>query len=191
LRLDAARSQAVKLDSALRLDLSSVAKGHAVDSIAAWLEEEGIEHYLFELGGELRLRGRRPDGAPWRVAIESPLETRREAFAVLSAGEALALAGSGGYRNFLELDGERVAHVIDPRSGRPAPQALASVTVVDASAARADAWATALLVLGPEEGPALAAGLSLPAYFIMRGVAGWETRATGGFARHLEGAAPQ
>ncbi len=128
----------------------------------------GIRDYLVELGGEVRARGTSPEGRPWRVAVETPLAGERRAQAVIEL-EGTGVSTSGDYRDFREIDGRRISHTIDPRTGLPVSHGLASVTVVHASVAAADAWATALMVLGPEEGLALAHREGLAALFIVRG----------------------
>ncbi|MDJ0787461.1 MAG: FAD:protein FMN transferase [Myxococcota bacterium] len=148
-------------------DLSAVAKGYAVDEIARGLESLGIESFLIEVGGELRARGSHLTGAPWRVAIEAPVDIGRQVHRVVELRDQ-AMATSGDYRNFVIRDGKRLSHTIDPRSGRPIEHGLASVTVIHPEAAFADAWATALNVLGPDEGYALAKSQGLAAYLILR-----------------------
>ena len=148
-------------------DLSAIAKGYAVDQVAEALRALGYDHFLIELGGELAARGQRPDGGPWRVAIERPDALTRSVYAVVALQDQ-AMATSGDYRNFHQGDGVRLSHLIDPRVGRPIGNRLASVSVVDASAARADALATALSVLGPDEAHALAEREAIAAYFILR-----------------------
>jgi thiamine biosynthesis lipoprotein len=135
--------------------LSAIAKGFAVDRIAEHLERLGIRNYLVEIGGELRARGHNAQGKPWQVAIESPQAGMRAIHRVLSC-DGLAMATSGDYRNFFEEHGKQYSHIIDPRLGRPVSHGLASVTVLDPSCARADALATALMVLGPDAGYELA-----------------------------------
>lgn len=165
LRLDAERGTLSKQDDAQRLDLSGIAKGHAVDRVAAALREAGIADAVIEVGGEVRALGRRGDGAPWRVAIEWPAPGAGSAWRVLALGDA-ALATSGTYRNYRELDGRRVSHTIDPRSGQPIDHRLASVTVLADSAMLADAWATALLVLGGRDALRVATDRGLAAVLI-------------------------
>ncbi len=148
----------------LEIDLSAIAKGYAVDAVAAWLEARGIHDYLVELGGEVRVSGHHPDGRPWRVAVERAAEGRAGVLE-LNAG---AVATSGDYRNWFELDGVRYSHEIDPRTGRPVSHGLVQVTVLAPSCMEADAWATALLVAGPREGPDLARRLGLKALFLRR-----------------------
>ncbi len=148
-------------------DLSGIAKGYGVDEVARALVELGQDDFLVEVGGELRASGRRGPGRPWRVAIEHPEATARSIFGVLELHDA-SLATSGDYRDYYEQDGVRLSHLIDPRSGRPIAHALASVSVVHADAAHAEALATGLSVLGPDEGYALAEHAGLAAYFILR-----------------------
>jgi thiamine biosynthesis lipoprotein len=150
----------------LRIDLSAVAKGYAVDALAELLEQQGVNDYLVEIGGELRLAGTRSDGAPWRIAIEKPLEGVREVAASFPL-TGTAVATSGNYRNFYQEDGQRYAHALDPVSGRPVRHQLASVTVLDQSCARADALATALLVLGEARGRELCEQHDIAAYFLI------------------------
>jgi len=171
----------------LVLDLSGIAKGYAVDAVAQLLQGRGVTDFLVEIGGELRLQGRRPDGSGWIIAVETPRSDQREIFARIdSLGEPLALAGSGDYRNFRDADGKRYSHEIDPRTGYPVNHELAAVTVLGKTAAEADAWATALMVLGPEAGPLLADGEGLAAYFIMRAPAGLTAHYTSAFTPYLD-----
>ena len=152
-------------------DLSAVAKGYAVDAVAALLVDRGASDFLIELGGELRARGRRSDGTPWRAGIERPDERGREVLEVVELVDE-ALATSGDYRNYYEEGGVRRSHLLDPRTGRPIEHGLASVSVIHAEAARADAWATALAVLGHEEGHRVAEREGLAVHFLVRGADG-------------------
>ena len=170
-----------KRDPAVEVDLSAVAKGWGVDRVSAALAGIGFTDHLVEIGGELRASGRRPDGSIWRVAVERPGSPRREIFEVVEL-DARGMATSGDYRNYYELDGVRISHAIDPRDGRPIRHRLASVTVIHASAAWADAWATALNVLGPEAGLAVSEREGLAALFITRSAdVGFDSRATPAF----------
>lgn len=152
---------------ALELDLSAIAKGYGVDQIAVLLDGLGLSDYLVEIGGELRARGHKPDGRPWRIAIERPTAGSREVYRVIALEDA-AMATSGDYRNFHEIDGRLYSHTIDPATGRPVEHTLASVTVIAADCARADALATALLVLGPSRGFELAESNGIAAFFVSR-----------------------
>ena len=187
LTLDSDEQTLSKDDPALETDLSALAKGFGVDAIARTLEDLGHTHYLVEIGGELRARGQRLDGRAFRVAIEEPLLDARRIHRVIELHD-IGMATSGDYRNWIEVDGQRLSHTLDPRTGRPIRHGLASVTVLHESAMWADAWATALSVLGPEPGYALAISEDLAAYLIVRRDDGsFETRATPAFAALLEG----
>lgn len=155
IELDETISAIRKTSPAVSTDLSAIAKGYAVDRVADLLDHEGYESYLIEIGGEVRARGRHPDGRPWRVGIEQPGDGPTVVRQVVTLTDA-ALATSGDYRNYLQRNGARFSHTIDPRTGRPVTHGLASVSVIDPLCVRADAVATALEVLGPEDGYALA-----------------------------------
>ena len=166
-------------------DLSAIAKGFGVDEVADALAGLGYENYLVEVGGELRARGRRLDGLHWRVAIERPDATTRAIQEVIELRDQ-AMATSGDYRNYYERDGVRLSHTIDPRDGHPIRHRLASVTVLHATAMQADGLATALDVLGPDEGYTLAVREGLAAYLLVRGEdGGFEVRATPAFSALL------
>nr|WP_290673829.1 MULTISPECIES: FAD:protein FMN transferase [unclassified Halomonas] len=166
------------------VDLSGVAKGHATDRVAAYLDQQGIEHYLVNLGGDLIARGQRhkEEQTPWRIGIEVPEDGQQRAQHVIPlAGTALAsmsVATSGDYRNYFEVDGQRFSHTIDPRTGRPVTHQLASVSVFHPSNAWADAWATALLVLGEEEAMQVARENSLKVLMLVRKDDGWRSIAS-------------
>ncbi len=169
-------------------DLSGIAKGYAVDRVARALRDIGRADALIEVGGDMFAGGRRGDGHPWRVAIERPGARGRSVQLVVALGD-LALATSGDYRNYYESGGERLSHLIDPRRGRPIANGVASVSVAFADAARADALATGLSVLGVDDGLALAERGGIAAYFIVRDDGGgFHTRATPAFARLLAAA---
>ena len=147
------------------VDLSAIAKGYAVDTVATLLDDLGFGDYLVEIGGELRAAGTNEEGTPWRVAIERPVAGAPAAQRILPLTDA-ALATSGDYRSFYDLDGARVSHTIDPRTGRPVTHALRSVSVIAARCSLADARSTALNVLGPEAGYALAVEQGWAALFV-------------------------
>jgi thiamine biosynthesis lipoprotein len=151
----------------LTIDLSAIAKGYAVDCIAELVSDAGIQHYLIEIGGELRAQGERAPNKPWRIAIERPDSTHRSIFKVVPLHNS-AMATSGDYRNFFEVAGTRYSHTINPKTGAPVSHHLASVTVFDTTTMRADGYATALLVLGPQAGLALARKQQLAAILIER-----------------------
>ncbi len=152
----------------LYVDLSGWAKGYAVDRVADMLEAREFENFLVEVGGELRVKGLNRDRNKWAIGIEAPSTSARVPYAIVDVTDT-SVATSGDYRNFFEHQGQRFSHTIDARTGRPVSHSLAAVTVIAPSAAYADAMATALLVLGPDAGPALARELKLAAYFLVRG----------------------
>ncbi|MGN6455119.1 MAG: FAD:protein FMN transferase [Achromobacter mucicolens] len=158
------------------LDLSSIAKGFGVDRAAMALDALGITDYLVEVGGELRARGKRPDGQPWRVAIEVPDASDDHALALPL--ENCSIATSGDYRRHAGDGDARYAHTIDPRTGRPVRNAVASVTVLHPVCMQADALATVLTVLGDTDGLAYARRHGLAALFILRGHDAWRVVAT-------------
>ena len=162
----------------MRVDLSSIAKGYA----------EGLENTLTEIGGELRVSGERPEGGPWRLAVESPDPAAGRFVDALNLRDA-AVATSGDYRNFFEVDGRRYSHLLDPRTGYPVAHELVSVTVVHRDCMTADALATALIVLGPEQARALADREGLAAQFVSRAADGLEVDYTASFAAYR--AAPE
>ncbi|MFV2071296.1 MAG: FAD:protein FMN transferase [Thermoanaerobaculales bacterium] len=167
LKIDSEQGLLYKTRTDLRCDLSAIAKGYAVDRVASSLDGAGIRDYMVEIGGEVRTRGRNATRRVWRIGVERPDESGREVRVAVALSDA-AMATSGDYRNFRELDGDRVSHTIDPRTGHPVTHELASVSVISQSCMRADALATALDVLGPDEGWALAEEAELAALFLVR-----------------------
>ena len=162
---------ALRKHEAITLDLNGIAKGHGVDRLADTMLQFGINAFLVGIDGEMRAAGLRPDGEPWTIAVEQPDAERRAAHAVLALEDA-AVATSGDYRHWVEVGGKRLSHTMDPRRGAPLAASPASVTVVSRSCAEADAWATALMVLGPDRGAALAADRGIDALFLMRDAEG-------------------
>lgn len=169
-----------KADAALSLDLCGIAKGHALDRMAAALDGLDVPDWLVELGGEVRGRGRHPSGRAWHVGIERPLPGDFAFQCVVDPG-GLALATSGDRVNGFDIGGRRHAHIIDPARRRPATGALASVSVLAPRGDTADALATALFALGAEAGPDFAALEAIPALFLLREGGGIRELATGGF----------
>lgn len=156
-----------KADPAVTVDLSAIAKGWAVDEVARLLRERGMENFMVEIGGEVVTGGETPRGA-WRIGIERPqLDNGRGVQSVVELRD-IGMATSGDYRNYREYQGRRVSHTIDARTGQPIEHNLASVTVLHPECAMADAYATAINVLGPEEGMALAQRLDLPVLMLVR-----------------------
>ena len=166
-----------KTQPGIAADFSSMAKGFAADAVGDVLASLGAPNHLVQVGGDVKTSGGGEAGAGWRTGIERPLDDARAiADVVVLSGQALST--SGDYRNFFTAEGRRYGHIIDPRTGRPAASALASVSVVHASGATASALATGLFVLGPEEGFRLALAHRLACLFLIRDGAGFTRRAT-------------
>jgi thiamine biosynthesis lipoprotein len=184
--ISAAKSRAgwhrIEVDDATRrilqpggveLDFSSIAPGFALDQIADFLDANGIRDYLIETGGELRASGHRADGRAWQVAVERPSDSDTQMTAQYVIGLSdLAMGSSGDYRNFFKDQGRRYSHRIDPRTGRPVLNDIASVTVVASDGIHADPMATALSILGVEDGMRYASEHDLAVLFIVRNAAG-------------------
>jgi thiamine biosynthesis lipoprotein len=180
----------------LRLDLNGVAKGFAVDQVAAALDRAGARSYLVEVGGELRGTGAKPDGQPWWVELERPptapargrahLHRVGDGLRTLVALHGLSVATSGDYRRFFEHEGRRYAHTLDPATAAPVAHATVSVTVLDPSCMRADAYATALTVMAPGAALAFATAHGLAAMVLARGPAGLEERLSPALSAMLE-----
>lgn len=181
--LDPVRHAALQPGS-LRLDLASIAKGYGVDAAAGALRAAGVEHFLFEVGGELLGAGLKPDGAPWWVEIEAP--PGAVVTSTVAALHGLAIATSGNYRRFVEAEGGRFAHTLDPRTGWPIDNRVASVTVLHASCMAADALATALTVLGPVAGLNFASLRGIAAHFLIEAEGGYRERITPAFGAMLD-----
>ena len=145
----------MKDDAALSIDLNGIAPGFAVDAIARSLTTSGVGDFMIDIGGEIRAQGHSSKGEPWRIAIERPVEGAQTPYAIVALSN-LSISTSGEYHAYYVRDGHRYSHTIDPRTGRPIEHNLASVAVIADNTMDADAWATALNVLGPEEGYALA-----------------------------------
>jgi len=181
LRVDAGTRTAIKSGDDVAADLSAIAKGYGVDRAARALDALGVANYMVEAGGEVRTRGRNAEGAPWQIAIEAPDAVPQRPWFVVPLSDR-SLATSGDYRIYFEQDGRRYCHEIDPGEGRPIDHGLASVSVVASDCARADAEATALMVMGETRGAAFAAERGIAAYFIVRDGPRLRARATPAFA---------
>ena len=176
-----------KDDPDLEVDLSAIAKGYGVDRAAEGLAAIGLAAFAIEVGGEVRARGRKPDGSSWSVGIEAPDPDSRRIYRSVPLDDA-SIATSGDYRNWYDSEGARFAHIVDPRTGRPVPWIGFSVTVVHSSATRADAWATGVSVLGPEAGLELAAEEDLAVLFVLPdGRGGYRERASAAWKRWESG----
>ena len=174
----------------LALDFSSLAKGYAVDLGADALDEVGILHYMLEIGGEVRVRGSSPRGDAWRIAVESPLAEARGGVQAALAVTNVGIATSGDYRNFFEHEGRRYSHLINPLTGYPIQHDLVSVTVVHGSAMMADAWATALTVMGSTQALAVAEQRDLAVYLLRRSGSELETLTSSAMTQWIEAATP-
>lgn len=167
LHTDCSKPAIRKESSNLKIDLSGYAKGLAADEVANILDQQGMQNYLVEIGGDLRARGHNVRNEDWRIAIESPDQRGGTVEKIIHISD-LSVATSGDYRNYFEHEGRRFSHTIDPRTGRPVTHELMSVTVLAPGAAFADAMATALMVLGLDAGSALAEQERIAAYFLYR-----------------------
>lgn len=174
----------------VQLDLSAIAKGHGSDLVAGHLRARGVAAALVEVGGELRAYGCKPGGEPWRVLVESAIDEETvadDAPPRVLVLEDAAVATSGDRWHRFEQDGRRYAHTLDPRTGMPVTDAAASVSVVAADAMHADAWATALTVMGASAGLAFAQRHGLAARFVTRGADGLHESMTDAFRAYLAG----
>jgi thiamine biosynthesis lipoprotein len=190
-RLQVRRSPAAlrKDNPDLRIDLSAIAKGYAVDQLAETLRSRGIRDMVVEIGGEMRIPGQRPDGTPWRIAVERPDPGPRQVERVFQLAET-GMATSGDYRNFFTEDGQRYAHTMDPATGRPVRHRLASATVLDPSCARADALATTLMVLGEEKAQEFCRRHGIAAYLLIHQGEGTRPVMTDAFSARFGRSAP-
>ncbi|MEF1290556.1 FAD:protein FMN transferase [Vibrio sp. M260118] len=151
----------------LYVDLSTIAKGWGVDVVADYIQSQGVENYMVEVGGEMRLKGLNRDGVKWRIAIEKPSTEERAIQDIIEPGD-MAVATSGDYRNYFERDGIRYSHIINPQTGKPINHKVVSVTVLDKSSMTADGLATGLMVLGEELGMQVANEHNIPTLMIVK-----------------------
>jgi thiamine biosynthesis lipoprotein len=178
----AAREDTVKkFEPNLTLDLCGIAKGHALDRMAAALDGFRVTDFLIELGGEIFARGAHPDGRAWQIGIERPVPGPTTLQRIVRL-DGRTLATSGESVNGYTIAGRRYSHIIDPHRGEPADNSIASVSVFMPAAVMADALATALMVMGPEAGVALAEFEEIPAFFVVREGGALREIMTGGFA---------
>jgi len=180
-------TQAVLQPGGLQLDLSAIAKGFAVDLVSRWLREQNIAAALVEVGGELHGYGRKPDGTSWQVLVESaPDEQAATSLPPrVLALDNLAVATSGNHWHCYEYQGHTYSHTVDPIKHAPVPAHSMAVTVLDTQAMRADAWATALMVMGVKQGLAFACTHQLAVRFVQRNEHGFEETISPAFAQHL------
>ncbi|MDB5983778.1 MAG: hypothetical protein JWQ69_4793 [Pseudomonas sp.] len=173
-------------DASVEVDFNSIAAGYAVDLISARLQALGIHSFLAEATGELKAVGKKPDGSPWRVALEAPRDDQQVAEKVVDL-DGYGVSTSGDYRNYFEQGGQRYSHTFDALTGAPIVHALASVTVIDHSALVADGLSTLLLILGPERGWAYAEEHKIAAFFVIRADKGFIIRSNPEFDRLFSG----
>ncbi len=166
--------------SGLNCNLSAIAKGYGIDSIARLLDHNKINNYMVEIGGEVKAKGKKSENIPWRIGIASPSGKQAEIRKVITLYN-MAVATSGDYQNYYKRQGRRYSHSIDPRTGYPIAHELASVTVVHESCMHADAMATAISILGPHDGYKLAVDQDLAVFFIIRQEKKFIERMTPGF----------
>jgi thiamine biosynthesis lipoprotein len=152
----------------LRVDLSSIGQGYSVSRLADILEKHEIKSYIVEIGGELKVRGKKTDGQPWRIAMEKPISTERkvEKIAVFESGEPMSLMPSGTYHHYFDNNGKRYSHILDGRTGKPIEHNTVVANAFIADSTHADAWSTALLCLGSEEGIKVADEHNIAALFV-------------------------
>ncbi|WNN47420.1 FAD:protein FMN transferase ApbE [Siccibacter colletis] len=166
--INAAGSQWIQKDIPdLFVDLSTVGEGYAADHLAQLMARNGISRYLVSVGGALASRGMNAEGKPWRVAIQKPTDRENAVQAVVDIN-GHGISTSGSYRNYYELDGKRLSHVIDPATGRPITHKLVSATVIAPTALEADTWDTGFMVLGPEKAREVALAQGLAVYLISK-----------------------
>jgi thiamine biosynthesis lipoprotein len=153
---------------ALRVDVSSIGQGYAVSRIVKILEQLNVKNYLVEIGGELKISGKKPDGEPWKIALEKPLPNERKMHKIVSfdTGVPMSLMASGTYRHYFDSNGKRYSHILDARTGKPVEHNTVSVAILHQDPTIADAWSTALLCLGSKEGLQVANDNNLAALFI-------------------------
>lgn len=166
--IDQAQQQFLQKDLPdLFVDLSTVGEGYAADHLARLMEKEGIARYLVSVGGALNSRGLNAGGRPWRVAIQKPTDSENAVQALVDIN-GHGISTSGSYRNYYELDGKRLSHVIDPQTGRPITHNLVSVTVIAPTALEADGWDTGLMVLGAQKAKEVVRQEGLAAYLVVK-----------------------
>ena len=154
----------------VRVDVSSIAQGYSVESISRVIEQQGVQHYLVEIGGELKTHGHKPDGSAWRIAVEKPLPGEQKMLKVVTTpkDKPFAVMTSGTYRHYFDFNGQRYSHILDARNGKPVSHDLVAVTVFHDDPTVADAWSTALLCVGQQQGMEIANDQHLQALFVQQ-----------------------
>ena len=179
-----------KLHPQTMLDCSAIAKGYGCDAVAAVLEANGIKNYMVEIGGEVVTKGKNNKGGAWTIGISKPTDnpttTSNELHEIIAIS-GKSMATSGNYRNFREVNGRKIAHTIDPRTGYPVQHSLLSATVIAEDCATADAYATAFMVMGVEDAVSYCSHNNIEAYFIYSDNDGrMKTEITEGFRKYLK-----
>lgn len=186
-KLNILNGSASKSHPDLYVDLSTIAKGYAVDRVAEYLQSLSFDNYLIEIGGEMRVSGTKANGLQWRIAVEKPITSERAVQSVISVGQN-AVATSGDYRNYFEENGVRYSHLIDPTTGSPISHNLVAVTVVHPSSMTADGLATALNVMGKDLALQLAEEQGLDVMLITRESGDFKAYTSGKFEQYMTAA---
>lgn len=164
--IEVTKKNLVKKRPIIQLDFGAIAKGYAVDRVGKALRAAGVKNYMIEIGGEVLVKGRKPNGDDWRIGIANPTESEEDIQAIITLSDC-AMATSGNYRNFYIREGRKFAHTIDPRTGYPVQHSLLSATIIAPSCAEADGYATAFMVMGHEAAKeVLKQHKNIKAYFI-------------------------
>lgn len=178
--------QLIKSIPELYIDLSSIAKGYGVDVVAATLENNNIDNYMVEIGGEIRAKGKNIENKYWQIAIEQPIQSEQKTAQIVIGLNNMAMATSGDYRIYFEQDGKRFAHEIDPKTGYPIQHNLASITVLSDNTMTADGLSTGLFVLGAEKALEIAEQQKLAIYLIVKQDGHFVTQMSSEFKRLAE-----
>ncbi|WP_115718403.1 FAD:protein FMN transferase [Gallaecimonas mangrovi] len=172
IKIDPAKMQIRKTVAQLQIDLSSMGEGYTIGKLSQVLEANGINNYLVEFGGDMKIKGHKPNGDKWRIAIEKPVMDKKndspEVYKIVTINDekGVTLDTSGTYHHNFDVNGKEYSHILDPRTGAPVTHNLVSASVFGSDPRVSDAWATAMLCLGPQEGKAVAAKEHLPVFFI-------------------------
>ncbi|WP_448548336.1 FAD:protein FMN transferase [Thalassotalea fusca] len=174
-----------KLVPELYVDLSTIAKGYGVDVVADLIEKKGINNYIVEIGGEMRLKGKKETGELWHVAVEKPVSNERAIYQFIVPLDN-AVATSGDYRNYFEDNGKRYSHIIDPHTAQPIDHKLVSVTVIHPSSMTADGLSTAMMVMGEKKALAFAEENDIAALLIYKSENGFIEQSTVKFMQYMK-----
>lgn len=189
LHIDTEAGTITKEDDRMILNPTSLSKGYIVDLVAQTLEDNGVENYMVEIGGEIVTKGKNPSGKCWNIGINKPVEdntaTISDLLYTIEMCDKEGLASSGDYRNFKVIDGVKLAHTMNALTGKPAHQDLLATTVIAPTCMEADSWATAFMAMGLEMSKkVLATQPQLRALFI------YADPTTGAYASYEHGIRP-